>query len=226
MDKYKDFQFEIKKEDITADGTFVGYASTFGGKPDSYGDVIEKGAFAETLEAGGKNGLGISMLYQHNSDQPIGVWTELIENNKGLKVKGQLAINTTLGKDVHELLKIGAIRAMSIGWGPRGDDAMEQVGKVRKLKNIDLWEISLVTFPANNRATVTNVKEAIENATTERELEKSLMGYGMTQKAVKYMVSLCKPGLKNLKHNDDYSDILNTLKTINLELELKRAIEQ
>jgi uncharacterized protein len=224
MDRFLNFPFSIKAEGISENGSFEGYASTFGGKPDSYGDIIEQGAFKETILNGGKNGLGIQMLYQHDIGKPIGIWTEIIENSTGLKVKGQIAINTSLGKDVYELLKIGAIKALSIRFEPRGINAIEYLenNTIRKLKNLDLWEISLVTFPANTNATITQVKNAVESAKNERELEHALHGFGLSDNAAKYIVKLCKPSLVEMKNFEDreyiLNEILQTLKKTNTEL--------
>lgn len=226
----KAFFIEIKSEDITEEGIFTGYASTFGGKPDSYGDVIKAGAFQDTLKSGGRNGNGIALLWQHNYDNPIGIWVELIENGKGLKVTGQLALNTTLGKDVYELLKIGAVKGLSIGWDfPRDKDGMREEDsyeyddkkRIRILKKIVLWEISLVTFPANTKANITNVKSVIENAQDERELENALREEcNMTANAAKYIVNLCK---EKLFSRGKYYTEEELNKIINKQVEKKLA---
>jgi len=109
-------EFELKVDGDEA-GIFTGYGSTFGGKPDSYGDVIAKGAFSETLTKGGGSGLGVAMLWQHDMHRPIGTYLEMSENGKGLKLRGQLAINSSDGKDMFELMKLRAIKGLSIGFG-------------------------------------------------------------------------------------------------------------
>jgi uncharacterized protein len=108
VNNYYDCPFEIKSEDITDKGRFSGYGSTFGGKPDSYGDIIVQGAFKETLERGGRNGNGIGMLWQHRSEEPIGVYESIVENSKGLKVEGQLALEVQRGKEAYILMKMKA----------------------------------------------------------------------------------------------------------------------
>lgn len=202
---YIEVPFEIKTEDIKEDGTFSGYGSTFGGKPDSYGDVIRYGAFSDTIRNGGRNGNGIAMLWQHRESEPIGVWTDLVENTKGLKVTGKLALKIQRGLEAYELMKMGALKGLSIGWGLAKDkdgnvleDSYEYDDKkrIRYLKKVDLWEISPVTFPANIRATITNVKSLIENAKNVRELEQALRDECyMSNSAAKYIVSLCKEKL-------------------------------
>ena len=210
--KFFDFPAELKAQES---GYFEGYASTFGGEPDSVGDVIVKGAFVNTLINGGYGGRGIKMLWQHDNRNPIGRWEEIIEDDKGLKVKGQLAVKSTQGKDAYELMKIGAIDGLSIGY-----DTVESVvaneGRIKRyLKQVDLWEISPVTFAANPRANITQVKAAIESATNERELEQALRDGGLTIRAAQYIVSQCKHVLlsdstrrKNGKREED----LQTLK--------------
>lgn len=188
----KEFGAEIKASD-EEEGIITGYGSTFGGKPDSYGDIIVEGAFSETLAKGGAQGLGVSMLWMHNSHAPIGVWPELSENKKGLRVKGEIATKTSLGSDAYELSKMGAVRGLSIGFNTLEYDDDNKKG-IRYIKKVDLWEISLVTFPANNRATVTGVKTLIEKATTKRELERSLRECGLSRDAAKYICSLVEPG--------------------------------
>lgn len=187
--KFREFPAELKTEES---GYFEGYASTFGGEPDTYGDVIVEGAFRDTLIKGGYGGRGIKMLWQHDNRNPIGRWDEIIEDSKGLRVKGQLAIKTTQGKDAHELMKIGAIDGLSIGYDTVDSLAVTE-GKIKRyLKKVDLWEISPVTFAANPRANITLVKAAIEAATNERELEQALRDGGLSIRAAQYIVSQCK----------------------------------
>ena len=206
MEKYIEVPLEIKSDDISDNGIFSGYASTFGGKADSYGDVIVEGAFTDSIRRGGRNGNGVAMLWQHDYTNPIGVWTDFLENKTGLKVTGQLALKAQKGADAYELMKIGALKGLSIGWDFQRDehgkvlaDAYEYDEKKKKryLKKIDLWEISPVTFPANTRATITSVKSLVENAKNERELESALRDEcNLSHNAAKYIVSLCKDKLQ------------------------------
>lgn len=207
---FLEIPFEIKTEDIQENGIFTGYASTFGGKPDSHGDVIRRGAFSSTIIKGGRNGNGIPMLWMHNAEEPIGIWLEIVENDKGLKVVGQLALEVQKGKEAYELLKLGAIKGLSIGWDvPRDSDGnvldgaieRDEKKRIRYLNKVDLWEISLVSFPSNRRAIITSVKDAIEKATNERELEKALRDEcNLSSSASKYVVSLVKD---TLFHRED-----------------------
>lgn len=143
------------------DGTVEGYGSVFGVR-DNYDDVIAKGAFMDSLKSHKAAGTMPAMLWQHDADKPIGVWTEMVEDEKGLRIKGQLAMETVKGKEAHALLKMGALNGLSIGFMSK-EWAYDRDTEVRTLTAIDLWEVSLVTFPANEKARVTNVKAASDN---------------------------------------------------------------
>lgn len=208
MKEYLDVDFEIKSEDVQEDGIFVGYGSTFGGAPDSYGDIIKQGAFLESLNKGGRNGYGIAMLWQHKADKIPGKWISLEENSKGLKVKGQLALNTQLGKEAYELLKMGAIQGLSIGFNVSKDGSVfDSKKRTRTITKANLWEISLVTFPANIRAKINSVK-ALEEITSERELEAFLRESGLSKQVSLVIVKMCKPYLSELdiKENEASND--------------------
>ena len=97
------------------DGTVEGYGSVFGVR-DNYDDVIAKGAFVQSLKDHKAAGTMPAMLWQHDADKPIGVWTEMVEDEKGLRIKGQLAMETVKGKEAHALLKMGALNGLSIGF--------------------------------------------------------------------------------------------------------------
>lgn len=162
------------------DMTFEGYGAVFG-NVDSYGDVIQPGAFAESLAASAKSGVWPAMLLQHGGwgmgaedMTPIGIWTSLSEDGIGLKVTGKLA-DTARGREAYALLKMEprpAISGLSIGyiakeWAQRSKPEEPR----RTLKKVDLMEVSLVTFPANGKARISAVK-ALDN---ERDLEAWLM---------------------------------------------------
>jgi hypothetical protein len=227
INEHKDFPFELKSEDVQPSGIFKGYGSMFGGEPDSYGDVIVSGAYTETLSKGGRNGNGVAMLWQHDPTKPLGVWTNIEENAKGLKVEGQLAMNTQLGKEAYELMKMGALRGLSIGYEINKDGfEVDEKKKIRRLKSINLWEISPVTFPASTRAQITGVKAAIEGAKNDRELEKALHEAGLSISASKYIVSLCRSTLVGrMKPSDKVlldalRDVRSEINSISLKSEL------
>lgn len=138
------------------DGFFCGYASVFHLK-DQHGDIITPNAFKKSLEQWKAKESLPKLLWQHDQTQPIGVWHEIFEDNHGLFVKGQLLLELQQAREAYALLKAGIIDGMSIGFRPV---KTRRYGKEqnRFIEEIDLQEISLVTFAANQQAKVTAVK--------------------------------------------------------------------
>jgi len=219
--RYMAVPFEVKAEDIKEDGTFSGYGSLFDKKPDAYRDIISPGAFAKTLKAGGHFKSGIAMLWQHQRDSLPGVWASLEEDKKGLKSSGRLALASSLGNDVYQIMKLGAELGtfklgQSIGYSAVQYE-IDEKKRIRVIKEIDLWELSIVTFPAKLGATVNNVKN-IEEAGTEREMEQALRDAGLSKNASKYVVKLCRPSLREagvVTGLGALSGILDSLKEVN-----------
>lgn len=149
-----DFAFETKT--VSQDGEFEGYASTFG-NVDLGGDIVAPGAFATTLAKRGPR--GVKMLLAHDMNKRVGVWTDLREDGKGLKVKGHIVTDLTLGRETLIELRNDMLSAMSIGYRTVKDRVDVKKG-VRTLDELDLFEISLVPFPMNPKAVVTAVKTA------------------------------------------------------------------
>jgi HK97 family phage prohead protease len=173
------------------DGSVEGYGSVFGVR-DNYDDVIAKGAFMASLAAHKAAGSMPAMLWQHDSGQPIGIWTDMVEDEKGLRIVGKLALETTKGKEAHALLKMGAINGLSIGFMSK-QWAYDRDTEVRTLTEIDLWEVSLVTFPANEKARVTGVKAAdFAGITTIRQAEQALRDAGLPADAAKALIAEVK----------------------------------
>lgn len=177
----KSFPFEIKT--ISESGAFTGYASVFGNE-DLWGDIVVAGAFSKSIAEKKP-----AMLWQHNSDEPIGVWAVIKEDDKGLYVEGQLLIDgVAKAKEAHELLAARAISGLSIGYRAvswewrKKDDSKDEV---RLLKEIDLWEISLVTFPANTEARVGDVKDL----NTLRDIEGFLRDAGCSRNEAKGIIA-------------------------------------
>lgn len=162
---------EIKSLDEN-NGVFVGYGAVFG-NVDSYGDVIVKGAFKNYLAVNKPS--DVKMLWQHKSDMPIGVYDEIVEDGNGLLVKGRLLINDIeKAREAYALLKEGAISGLSIGFSVnKGGSKFAQDG-INYLTDLKLWEISVVTFPANDQATV----DTIKSINTIREYETFLRDVG------------------------------------------------
>jgi len=127
------------------DGTIIqGYASHFGAT-DKGGDVVSKGAYAASLGHAVNDGRRIKMLWQHDPTQPIGVWDEVREDDTGLWVKGRLLEATQKGREAAALIEAGALDGLSIGY--RTVKSTKNDKGQRLLKELELWEVSLVTFP-------------------------------------------------------------------------------
>lgn len=155
--------FEIKSISEDQDMSFSGYGAVFG-NIDAYGDVIVKGAFSETLAQAKTDATNWpALMSQHGGWEPqglmpLGKWDELSEDDHGLYVKGRFA-DTQAGVEAYKLLKMGAITGLSIGYTPiEWENRSKPEDPRRTLKKIKLWEVSLVTFPANNKARVLDVK--------------------------------------------------------------------
>lgn len=139
---------------IDGEGSFSGYASLFG-TADLSGDVVMPGAFRASLAA--RRPTGIRMLYQHDPAEPIGVWLDIREDARGLFVRGRLSLDVARGREVASLMRAGALDGLSIGFKTVKARA-ERASGLRRLTEIDLWEISVVTFPMQPEARVSAVK--------------------------------------------------------------------
>lgn len=185
--KVRDFALSVKATDVADDGTFEGYGSVFG-TVDSYKEVVAPGAFAESLAELQAKGRVVPVLWQHRQDQPIGTYSEVKEDETGLFVKGQLLVgDVAQAKEAHALMKAGAVTGLSIGYWVRESSYDEKTG-IRTLTKLDLVEVSLVTFPANDDARVDAVKFKLAHGELPdiREFEKLLReaGFSKTQAAV------------------------------------------
>ncbi len=153
MRERKRMAFALQVKALGADGTFAGYASVFD-IVDNQKDIMMKGAFSATL----KQGAGaVKLLWQHQQDEPIGVFERMFEDSVGLYVEGRLLLDVQKANEAYALLKAGAVSGLSIGYSPVRYKIDANSG-VRMLAEVDLFEVSLVTFPANAAATVTVVK--------------------------------------------------------------------
>jgi HK97 family phage prohead protease len=155
--------FTIDTKSIQEDGTFTGYASVFG-VVDSHKDIVVKSAFQTSLRK--RPASRVKMLYQHQQDQPIGKWLSLVEDDHGLKATGQLILGTVKGAEAYELMKAGVLD-LSIGFRTVRD-RMDRTKGARIIEEVDLVEISAVTFASNPEATIQSVKS--NPATQFREL--------------------------------------------------------
>jgi HK97 family phage prohead protease len=185
MSELKDVALELKE--LGEDGVFEGYASVFD-EIDSVNDVVLKGAFKKTLAEAAKKKRMPPMLWQHNTAEPIGKFTEMREDSRGLFVKGQLLVGSVArAKEAYNLLKEGVLTGLSIGY--RTLDSEFDKG-LRKLKELDLLEVSLVTFPANDSARVA-LKKSLDagDVPSERELEAVLREVGFSRQQAKGIIA-------------------------------------
>ena len=194
-----DFSFELKAS--KEDGTFEGYGSVFN-ITDQGGDIVVPGAFSENLSAQKAAGRMPAMLWQHRASEPIGVYKTMQEDGIGLRVSGQLALKTSRGAEAYELMKMGALSGMSIGYRSR-DDSYDRVTGVRTLKKLDLIELSLVTFPMNDASRVSSVKSSIEELETIRDAERFLRDNGMSRtEAVAFIGRVKSLGPRDASEDD------------------------
>lgn len=142
------------------DGTVIaGYASLFG-LPDQGGDVVQKGAYGKSLKRLAAKGGTVKMLWQHDPTQPIGVWDEIYEDERGLYVKGRLLLEVEKAREAAALIGAGAIDGLSIGY--RTLAAEKDAKGQRLLAELELWEVSLVTFPMLKEARVAAKGESLQ----------------------------------------------------------------
>jgi HK97 family phage prohead protease len=144
---------------VEPDGTFSGYASLFNTQ-DLGSDIVLPGAFRDSLKERGST--GIKLLYQHNPAEPLGVWESLKEDTRGLLVRGRLMLAVARAREVLALMRAGALDGLSIGFRAVTGKRDARTG-IRRLARIDLWEISIVTFPLLPEARVAHVKSNAEH---------------------------------------------------------------
>lgn len=188
--------FELKQvsEDDKRFFIFEGLASTFG-NTDLVDDIVEKGAFLDSLAVRMPK-----VLWQHDTNEPIGMPESLFETEQGLLIKGKLPKNDTFvsGRVIPQMM-IGSISSMSIGFTVKDFEIRDGI---RHLKEIDLFEISLVTFPANPAATVNNFKsithDKLSRITTRKEYNELLKQTGcFSKQAREFLAAQFNPGLCN-----------------------------
>lgn len=189
MKNLKSLSVAFDAKAVKDDGSFEGYASTFGNVDQGY-DVVMPGAFDKSLLL--RPAPQVKMLWQHDATKPIGVWSDLSPDDRGLYAKGKILTNLQQGAECYQMMKAGIIDSMSIGY--RTMEADYTQNGVRQLKELGLYEVSMVTFPMNEQATVTALKEI-----NPRELEAVLRDAGLSRSdAVKavavFKKRLCETG--------------------------------
>lgn len=182
----KSLQLEQTSLKFAGDGhEFSGYASVFGGV-DSYGDTVEPGAYAKTIEGRSR---AIQLRWNHYGPV-IGKWTEVKEDDHGLFMRGELTPGHSVAEDARALMKHGSVNGLSIGYRVVGS---EQKGDILHLTEIDLLEVSIVESPADLAATIGDVKSAIEKAESLKEIESLLRDVGgFSRSQVQALVSRIK----------------------------------
>lgn len=200
---------------VTDTGEFDGYGSVFGVK-DSYSDIVMAGAFAKTLADWKAKGSMPAMLWQHDPHEPIGIYTDIKEDDVGLYVKGRLLIeDDPLAKRAHAHMKAGSLSGLSIGYWLNDYD-YDGSKDAFLLREIDLLEISLVTFPANDAARVSNVKSALADGVLPRpsDMERLLRDAGLSRTQAKAFMAC---GYRALDQRDAeikgaLDNLVNTIK--------------
>jgi HK97 family phage prohead protease len=167
-------------KEVSDEGTFEGYASKFDDR-DQGGDMVLRGAFTKSLRT--RSAKAVKMLWQHDPSYPIGIWEQMSEDASGLYVKGRLLTSVAKAKETYELMKAGVIDGLSIGYRTIKASRDDATG-YRQLKELDLWEISLVTFPMLTSATVTSVKGDWSKRDAERVLRDAGMPNAMAVKLI------------------------------------------
>lgn len=222
---------DLKK--VTLDGEFEGYASLFN-REDLGRDIVMPGAFRKTL--GERGAGGVKMLFQHDPNQPIGVWHRIYEDARGLFARGRIMTELAKGREVLTMMRAGAINGLSIGFRTVHGQRDKRSG-VRRLRAVDLWEISVVTFPMLPDARVSAVKSDPFSglAPSQREFERWLTrDAGFTRSEARAVMRDGFAGLKSLRDADGANwehrlamQITNAARLLRADQELEqRAVDR
>lgn len=224
-------QFDVKMEDQTSSrGMFSGYGSVFG-NVDLGGDVVEYGAFTKSLNGWREKGMLPQMLWYHDDKEIIGEWTKMEEDEKGLYVEGKLWVNgesaLEKSKQAYNVLKSNSVKGLSIGYQVRDKDVQENFDGsiVRKLKEIELFEVSVAPWAMNPQASVTGVKSMTDeegNILSKRDVEKILRESGLSKRQAQAFIARgyealerdAKGEIESVESDSqsDLSGVLDTLK--------------
>jgi HK97 family phage prohead protease len=188
--------------DGLADGEIVGYGATFG-DIDQQGDQIMAGAFRASLANHRAKGTSPMMLWGHDPDQPLGKWSTVKEDARGLNVRGRLSLGVQKANDARVLARDGVL-GLSIGYITV---ASSYVGKVRQLKQVDLYEVSLTPMPANSQAVITAAKSVVRPDTV-RALENALHGLGFSIRESKAMAPAALAAIKRTDSSRELAELL------------------
>lgn len=212
----RDLQLTIKS--VSETGEFEGYGSVFGVK-DSHADIIVPGAYQKSLARWKEKGRLPALLWQHDMAEPIGLYTEMREDDVGLFVKGRLLIDDDpLAKRAHAHMKAGSLTGLSIGYVLEDYEYDKDKG-AWMLKEIDLWEVSLVTFPSNDEARIAEVKSLLERGETPppSKVEKALREVGFSGSQAKAFMAKGYSAIGSREAGADQA--LQSLKSIESKIE-------
>lgn len=211
--KMKHLRTPFHVKEVAEDGSFVGYGSVFD-TVDSYRERVARGAFLQSLNAHEEKGTAPAMLWQHRSDEVIGIYDKMYEDEKGLVVEGRMNLDVAKAREAHSLMKMTnasgarAIAGLSIGFMPKAyEDDNEE--RIRTLTQVDLWEVSIVTFPANQDAMISEVRAAFAagEVPQEKDVEAVLRDAGLSRKAAKALMAKGYAGLLNLRDADEVASV-------------------
>lgn len=217
MKKTIDRLFDIKAGSLQSDGafgTFKGHGSVFG-ELDSYRDIVMPGAFSKSLAAFAAKERPVPMLWQHDSRQPIGVYTTIKEDDIGLYVEGQINLKVAKGQEAYALMEQKALSGLSIGYNTVRDE-WDEKAMTRKLFEVDLWEVSPVTFPAGDQARIASVK-SIEDLANLSDCESLLRDAGFSKSEATLFTSRIKAIAMRSESADgsaEFKSVLDTLKSL------------
>lgn len=226
-DNKKALDFKIDHKAITELGQFTAYASVFG-NADWYGDVVEKGAFKKTIKNHKANDSMPALLWQHDTDEVCGKILEAKEDDYGLLITGQFNLESDCGKNTYATVKAGDVKTLSIGFNTMAWEPIDVKSPFdgRRLLELELWECSIVTFPANMAAKIQDVKG---QRPTIREFESILMREGFTRKDAQIIstkgfkaLSAEEPepdAMRDAGQGDDNEGVLTTEQMESLELQ-------
>lgn len=191
--KVRNFVYDVKEVD--EEGHFSGYASVYN-VIDAYRERVAPGAFANTLRKWQSRGRLPPALWQHRSGEPVGPFTKMVEDEKGLYTEGQLLVNDVQrAREARALMKSKTVDGLSIGFNSVVEEWNNEE-KILTLKEIDLWEVSIVTFPANSESLITEVRSMFaEGVPSIKEIEEVLRDAGFSRSQAKALVGHGYAGL-------------------------------
>lgn len=221
--KVRNFAFDVKEVDEK--GRFSGYGSVYG-VIDSYREIVSPGAFTNTLRKWESRGRLPPVLWQHRSDMPVGPFTKMREDDYGLYVEGQLLVDDVQqAREARALMKNRAVDGLSIGFNTVVEEWNSET-KLLTLKEVDLWEVSIVTFPANAESLITEVRSAFADgrAPSLREVEEILRAAGFSRTQAKALVGHGYEGLlRDVEGRNKSSgrpvldELIEGIKSLNIE---------